>query len=474
MQTFNKYGLKPEILKALEVLNYKVPTKIQRQAIPIIMTKKDLILKSDTGSGKTAAFAIPVLQDIDWSINQPQALVLTPTRELAIQVKDEMFNIGRFLRMKVLDVYGKSPMHAQVKALKQKTHVVCGTPGRVLDHLERGTFNVSELKYLILDEADEMFNMGFLDQVSDIIDYLPQVQVILLSATFPDGMSIIKERYMKDPDYIEVESQTAKSKILQKKIEVTKHTRLEILHELLIVNQPETAIIFCNTRDEVDKVYNQFKDMSYPIRRLHGGMKQEDRTSTMSKFKKGHFRYLVATDVAARGIDVDDIDIVFNYDMPEAGETYVHRIGRTGRKGKDGFAISLVHASLDLSIYEELVDSEIEIIRRPSEVSIEEAKFDFDVLMTTSPKLKEDHSTSFNEIMKLHINAGRKTKMRAGDIVGTLCSIDGMTADDIGNITISDISTFVEILNHKGEIVYNALQDKTIKGRIRKVSKSNK
>ncbi len=473
---FSDYHLSSELLKAISILNFSTPTKVQTQVIPAVLEQKDIIVKSKTGSGKTAAFAIPICQTIEWEENKPQALVLTPTRELAIQVKEDIFNIGRFKRLKVAAIYGKSPFYNQEKELKQKTHIVVGTPGRTIDHLERGTFDTSNIQYLVLDEADEMLTMGFIEQIETIIASIPAERVtILLSATMPKDIKVLCDRHMNSPIFVEIEEQNITADtISQERYTVEPKDKIELLKDITVVENPDSCIIFCNTKQKVDEVYNQMVKLKYSCAKLHGGMEQQDRLRVMNDFKTGYFRYLVATDVAARGIDIDDIKLVINYDIPKDSESYVHRIGRTGRIGKEGKAITFVTANEDkfLEDIHEYIGQEISLKERPEKKTVNDLKQEFVEKINSAPELKETKGAQLNkEIMKLHINAGKKTKMRAVDIVGTLCNIKGMTAADIGIINIADISTFVEILNNKGELVYKELQNTPIKGRIRRVSK---
>jgi ATP-dependent RNA helicase DeaD len=470
------YNLSSELLKAISMLNFKDFTKVQKQVIPVVLSQKDVVVKSQTGSGKTAAFAIPICELVDWEENKPQALVLTPTRELAIQVKEDIFNIGRFKRLKVSAVYGKSPFYNEKKELKQKTHVVVGTPGRVIDHIDKGTFDTSNIKYLVIDEADEMLNMGFVDQIEIIINSLPKERVtILLSATMPKDIETLCNRYMKDPMHIEIEEENkAADNICQERYDVDERDKMKLLRDITIVENPDSCIIFCNTKQKVDEVYSELSKLQYTCRKIHGGMEQDDRLRIMNGFKKSYFRYLVATDVAARGIDIDNISLVINYDIPEDKESYVHRIGRTGRIGKLGHAITFVtqRENRFLRDIHDYIGKEIVLKSTPEVEIVNDAKEEFEDKMNTRPEVKEAKGAELSrEIMKLHINAGKKTKMRAMDIVGTLCNIEGITKDDIGIINIVDISTFVEILNNKGELVFQELQNTPIKGRMRTVSK---
>jgi len=475
---FKDYKLSAEILKSLDLMGYKEPTSVQEHVMNDILNQKDLIVKSQTGSGKTAAFAIPVCELVEWEENKPQALVITPTRELAMQVKEEFFNVGRYKKIKACAVFGKAPFHIQARELKQKMHVVVGTPGRLNDHLEQGTFDTSMIKYLIIDEADEMLNMGFIEQLQDIIKELPTDRVTLLfSATIPEDIKSLCDQYMKSPDMIEIKSESnALDRIVQKKYEIDQRDKFDLMRDLTIIENPDTCMIFSNTRIGVDEIYEELKQLGYPCGRIHGGMNQRDRMREMDSFKKGKFRYLVATGVAARGIDVDDVSLVINFDLPEDAESYVHRIGRTGRKGKEGLAISFVtdRDGEFIEAIEEYTGNALEMPDFPTEEAVQGALEIFEEKLNTRPEKKEDKGAKLNaDILKIHINAGKKQKMRAADIVGTLCNIEGMTKDDIGIINIMDISTYVEVLHGKGPMVLNVLQKKPLKGRIRKVNKAD-
>lgn len=475
---FDSYKLSNEIKKAVDMLNYKTPTCVQHQVIPAVLEGKDIIVKSQTGSGKTAAFAIPICELVDWEENKPQALVITPTRELAIQVKEDIFNIGRFKRLKVAAIVGKSPFYNQEKEIRQKTHVVVGTPGRIIDHLERDTLDASKIKYLIIDEADEMLDMGFIGQIETIIGSLSKDRVtVLLSATMPKDIKALCDKYMRQPIYVEIEDKNPTiERISQERYDVDQKDKMKLLRDLTIVENPDSCIIFCNTKQMVDRVYDELSSFDYACEKIHGGMEQRDRLKVMNDFKQGCFRYLVATDVAARGIDIDDISLVINYDIPRDSESYVHRIGRTGRINKEGRAITFVTSNEDKLLYNihQYIGKEIPLKEKPDRETVSNLKQDFVEKTNSIPQIKETKGAQLSkDIVKLHINAGKKTKMRPVDVVGTLCNIEGITSDDIGIINIMDVSTFVEVLNNKGELVLKELQDRPIKGRVRKVSRAD-
>lgn len=473
---FTQYALSPALQQAIHLLGYDTPTKVQAQVIPAVLDDRDVLVQSQTGSGKTASFVIPICEKIDWEENAVQALILTPTRELALQIKEDVFHIGRLKRVKCTALYGRDSFAKQAQQLKQKCHITVGTPGRVADHLERGTLNLSQVRYLVIDEADEMLSMGFIDQVEAILQQMPTDRItLLLSATMKDEIAALAARHMKQPLSITIESKaTTVDTVTQEFYEIYDEAKKSLLQDVTMIHNPDSCIIFCNTQITVDEVEEFLFQQGYPSNRIHGGMEQVDRTAVMHKFKRGEFRYLVATDVAARGIDVDDISLVVNFDLPKKSETYVHRIGRTGRIGKEGIAVSFV-SPRDQGRAEaiaELLGHPLAYTTEPQKQDRDAARPAFQQKLQKRPQKKVQKGDKLSQnILKLHINAGKKTKMRPTDIVGTLCALDGMTAADIGIINILDISTFVEILNGKGEAVYQALQTRPIKGRLRTVSR---
>jgi ATP-dependent RNA helicase DeaD len=478
-RSFTDYQLSDEIKKALQLLKYEMPTEVQSQVIPIALMGQDLVVKSQTGSGKTAAFGIPLSEKIDWEERLPQALILTPTRELAVQVREDITNIGRFKRIKAVAVYGKEPFAKQKDELKQKTHVVVGTPGRVMDHIERGTLELDEIKYLIIDEADEMLNRGFIDEVEAIINSLPSSRVTMVfSATLPKDVENLCHEYMKEPIHIEIEDDEAKvSTIDHRLIEVEEHKKISLLKDITVVENPDSCIIFCNTKEHVESVYAELDESEYSCERLHGGLLQEDRFSVMDGFKMGNFRYLIATDVAARGIDVDNVSLVLNFDIPMERESYVHRTGRTGRAGKEGKAISLATPFEEKYVraIERYVGFEIPKMAAPSFQEVSKMKDEFEKKLSGRRVVRNNKTAQINkDIMKLHFSGGKKKKLRPVDFVGTLTNIPGVSAEDIGIITILDNMSFVDILHGKGSIVLQAMEDTTVKGKKLKVSKALK
>ena len=471
--SFEQFQLSDEVMKALHTLHYKNPTEVQQKVIPQIMKEQDCIVQAKTGSGKTASFAIPLIEQVEWIENKPQVLVLTPTRELAVQVAEEFTAIGRFKRIKAVPLYGKQPFRYQQTELKQKTHIAVGTPGRVLDHIEKGTLNVSKINAVIIDEADEMLNMGFIEQVEAIINAIPERQnTYLFSATFSDEILALGGRYTNKANFIELVKKEEAPKIAHYMLQVEDEKKIDLLQKLLKVENPDQCIIFCRTKDRVDEVHDILYDLQYSVDELHGGMDQATRLLVMNDFKRGDFRYLVATDVAARGIDVENISHVFHYDLPLENEAYVHRTGRTGRAGKEGKAFTFVTPFENdfLARLEEYLGFSFEVTAIPSEEEVQQAEVAFEKKMNEMPKRKVLKVEAVSEgITRLYFNGGKKKKLRAVDFVGTICSIPSISAEDIGIITILDTSTFIEILNGKGHIVLKEMRNKTIKGKQLKV-----
>ncbi|MEK4870269.1 DEAD/DEAH box helicase [Niallia sp. FSL W8-1348] len=478
-KNFHDFNLSNQIVKALDSLEYRTPTEVQNKVIPLVLEKIDLVVKSQTGSGKTASYGIPICELVEWEENKPQALILTPTRELAVQVKEDFIDIGRFKRIKAAAVYGKQPFAIQKTELKQKTHVVVGTPGRVLDHIERGTLSLDRISYLVIDEADEMLNMGFIEQVEAIINALPQNRVTMLfSATLPEAVKELSQRYMKTPIDIEIKATgLTTDKIEHSLIKVEEKDKFSLLQDVTIVENPDSCIIFCRTKDRVDTLSDQLTDLGYNCDQIHGGMVQEDRLEVMNDFKRGEFHYLIATDVAARGIDIDNITHVINYDLPLEKESYVHRTGRTGRAGKKGKAITFVTPFEDrfLQEIEEYIGFEIPMIDAPAKEEVANRQADFEAKKNEEPTIKKAKNEKLNkQIMKLYFNGGKKKKLRAVDFVGTIAKIEGVTAEDIGIITIMDTFSYVEILNDKGRLVLERMKKTPIKGKSLKVYEAKK
>ena len=348
--TFADLALRPELLKALTTLGYEEPTPIQREAIPPLLEGKDLLGQAATGTGKTAAFALPVLQKLTETRSRstaPLALVLVPTRELAVQVCEAIHKYGRDLGARVLPIYGGQPIGRQLQALERGVDVVVATPGRAIDHIGRGTLKLDSLQIVVLDEADEMLDMGFAEDIESILQETPtERQTVLFSATMPPRIDKLARQHLKDPVRITIgREQTAPGeapRVRQSAYIVPRAHKPAALGRVLDVEAPTAAIVFCRTRDEVDELTETLNGRGYRAESLHGGISQEQRDRVMSRLRSGTADLLVATDVAARGLDIEQLTHVVNYNVPSAPEAYTHRIGRVGRAGREGVAITLV------------------------------------------------------------------------------------------------------------------------------------
>src|SRR5450755_2394579 len=376
---FSELGLSEELLKAIDKLGFEQAAPIQAAAIPVLMAGKDVVGQSQTGSGKTAAFGIPAIEKVDVDKRAVQVLILCPTRELAVQVSEEIHKLAFFKTgLRALPVYGGQSYDRQLLGLRQGAHIVIGTPGRIMDHMRRGTLKLDALKMVILDEVDVMLNMGFRDDIELILQATPKErQTVVFSATIPRPIQQLIEKYARDPQQVRIE-QTAKTvpTVEQFYYEVDRRNKIELLTRLIDIHDIKLGIIFCNTKRMVDDLVDALETQGYMADRLHGDMTQNMRDRVMNKFRKSGLEFLVATDVAARGIDVDDVQVVFNYDLPYDVEDYVHRIGRTGRAGKSGKAISLVPSRelFQIRNIERFTNVRIERGRIPTEHEVEAAR----------------------------------------------------------------------------------------------------
>ncbi len=351
IKKFEDFGLSPEILKSLHKHGYINTTEIQKSAMPLMMEGNDLIACSQTGSGKTLAYAIPSLEKINFEIYGAQVLVLCPTRELALQICEEIRKACEYKEgIRTLAIFGGEPIYKQIRALKSHPQIIVGTPGRVIDHIRRKTLKLNDISLVVLDEADEMLSMGFIDDINIILTLCPKIrQTVLFSATMPGEIIELTKKYLKNPKTIRINTGTKTAiEIDQIAWDVPKGYKIEYLFSLYEKYKPARSLIFCNTKVQVDKLVNILKRKGFHADALHGDMLQKIRTKVMTSFKNGELDILVATDIAARGIDVDDIDIVFNYDLPQDRDYYVHRIGRTARAGKKGIAITLAEGKKEV------------------------------------------------------------------------------------------------------------------------------
>lgn len=342
---FEDLNLDAKILRAVTDMGFEAASPIQGQSIPLELEGLDIIGQAQTGTGKTAAFGIPLLQKIDPKNKKLQAIILCPTRELAIQVSDEIRRLAKYMHaVKVLPIYGGQEIGRQIRSLKDGVQVIIGTPGRVMDHMRRKTMKLDHVHTVVLDEADEMLNMGFLEDMETILSELPEErQTVMFSATMPPAIAEIAKKFQKDPQLVKVvKKELTVPKVTQYYYEVKPKTKVEVMCRLLDMYDPKLSIVFCNTKRQVDDLVQELQGRGYFAEGLHGDLKQMQRDRVMNSFRNGRTDILIATDVAARGIDVDDVEAVFNYDIPQDDEYYVHRIGRTGRAGREGKAFSLV------------------------------------------------------------------------------------------------------------------------------------
>lgn len=467
---FKDFNISDEIKQALNLLGYTKPTEVQNNVIPLVLDHKDIIVRSQTGSGKTASYGIPICEQIDWIENKPQVLVITPTRELAVQVKEDITNIGRFKRIKATAVYGRQPISIQKTELKQKNHVVVGTPGRLMDHIKQGTLVLSQIRYLIIDEADKLLNMGFVEQVEAIIDKITSQHVTLLfSATFPNEIKKLSTKYMNSPIEVEIEGDGIASNNIEHLLyEIKDNDKFSLLNNVTTINNPDSCIIFLRTKEGVDLVTKRLLDLDYNCDKIHGGMEQKDRLNAMNDFKRGKYQYLIATDVAARGIDIENVSLVINYDIPFDKENYVHRTGRTGRAGQKGKAITFVTTQERryLKEIEEYIGFSIPVLEPPTTEEVLKMKPAFEMKMNAVPKIKKLKSDQLDkQIIKLRFNVGKQKKFRAANFVGMISNIEGVSEEDIGIITIMDTMTYIEILNGKGKLVRDRLNETTVMGK---------
>lgn len=476
---FEDFNLDKYIIKALYNLNYKTPSKVQKEVIPRLLKKEDVIVKSKTGSGKTASFGIPICENIDIENNNVQALIVVPTRELALQVKDEISNIGRLKKIRCSAIFGKQPIKEQIRELKQRVHIVVATPGRIIDHIGRNTINLDDIKYFIIDEADKMLNKGFIEDMEFILNKIPKKSVKgLFSATIDDDIQYICDKYLKTSNILDIKYNDVfdKSQIIENKIKSSENDKYKNLKSIIYRDNPTSLIIFCNTKDKVKKLYENMKKDGFLVEELHGDMSQDKRIFAIKDFKNNKFNILISTDVAARGIHIDDISLVINYDVPRDKENYIHRIGRTGRKDSYGKAITIFTDKDDKYIneIEEYLGYEIKLLEELNIDDIAEGKIKFEkkskeILKNRKNKIIDKNIHS--EVTKIYINAGKKKKIRVIDIVGAFSNLSGINNEDIGVVEVQDSCSYVDILNHKGEGLVKKYKEISIKKKIVKLRK---
>ena len=370
MTLFSELGLQKSTMRSVEKMGFEEATPIQAETIPVALQGKDVIGQAQTGTGKTAAFGIPLMEKIDVKAEHVQGIVIAPTRELAIQVSEELFKLGYGKRVRVLAVYGGQDIDRQMRALKKKPHIIVGTPGRLLDHINRKTIKLNEVETVILDEADEMLNMGFIEDIESILSTVPEDhQTLLFSATMPAPIRKIAERFMEDPHHVKVKAkEMTVDRIQQYYVELKENEKFDALTRLLDIQMPELAIVFGRTKRRVDELSTALNLRGYTAEGIHGDLSQAKRLSVLKKFKEGSIDVLVATDVAARGLDISGVTHVYNFDIPQDPESYVHRIGRTGRAGKNGIAVSFItyREKSQLFLIEKTTNKRMERIKTPT------------------------------------------------------------------------------------------------------------
>jgi ATP-dependent RNA helicase DeaD len=513
--TFEEMCLDTRIMRAIAEMGFEQPSPIQAQSIPIAVEGKDMIGQARTGTGKTASFGIPMLQRINPKDKNLQAIVLCPTRELAIQSANEIRKLAKFLHgIKVLPIYGGQEISKQIRSLKGGVQIVIGTPGRVMDHLRRHTLKPQTVDIVVLDEADEMLNMGFREDIETILGQLPEErQTMLFSATMPKPILEIAKRYLHEPEIVKViQKELTVPKIEQYYYEVNPRKKNDVLSRLLDMYDPSLSLVFCNTKRKVDELVADLKGRGYFAEGLHGDMKQSQRDRVMNGFRNGRTDILVATDVAARGIDVDDVEAVFNYDVPQDDEYYVHRIGRTGRAGREGRAFTLVvgkeiYKLKDIQRYcktkirrqpissvndvaaikvEKLLEQAGELIATDglgrmmdlleeyldgsdySATEMAAALLAMQLGETSTQTLpKEEFGDTGAEpgMVRMFMNIGKKDRVRIGDILGAVAGESGMEGALVGTIDMYDNFSFVEVPQEYAAAVLEAMNHSKIKGR---------
>lgn len=513
--SFEDLNLDRKILAALKEMGFEEPSPIQKGAIPLALEGDDLIGQAQTGTGKTAAFGIPIIQKINEKDRHIQALVMSPTRELCIQVADEISKIGRTKRIRVLPVYGGQPIERQIRSLKRGIQVVIGTPGRLLDHIRRGTIDLEYVNFLVLDEADEMLDMGFVDDMENIIKNVPpERQTMLFSATMPRPILSISKKYMRTPKMVAIHKEVVTAPTIDQYYYETRD-KVDGLCRILDTTDDCKMIIFCRTKKSVDELVIALATRGYEAEGLHGDLSQNQRDRVMKKFRSGQVDILVATDVAARGLDIDNITHVVNFDVPSDSESYVHRIGRTGRAGNTGVALTfitprefrqlkLIERSIKTKIIRGTLPTDASVLERQREqiVSkmqtileqdryqdylpiVETLEKDYDVqdIAAAALKFMQEGAKALEEpeeegslpdalantgakpgMVRLFVNIGRSSRVTVRDIVQSIAIEAEIPARSIGRISIYDKFSFVEVPMEHAEKVLAVMHRNTIRG----------
>lgn len=509
-ESFEALGIGPEVMRAVREVGYEQPTPIQRQAIPPLSQGRDLVAQSQTGTGKTAAFAIPLIDRIQTDQNVVQALILAPTRELAVQVAETIHKLGRYRGITDLPIYGGQPYDRQLRALQRGVQVVIGTPGRIMDHMRRGTLNLSHVHTVVLDEADQMLDMGFIDDIEFILDDIPaERQIGLFSATIPPRIRSLAKRYLRDPYTITIEREKVTvPEVEQFYVEATRQSKLDDLSRILDMETPESTIVFVRTKQEADELAQTLIGRGYSAEAIHGDLSQAQRERAIASFRDGRNDTLVATDVAARGLDIPNVSHIINFDIPGDPEAYVHRIGRTARAGKSGIAITFVtpRERAHLRTIERLINMPLKRKRVPSlrdiaerrqqafreavsstitegnldryMMLVEQLTSEFDLTEVAAAAIKlaldeqmvpmeqeQEQMASEDGMERLFVRAGRRQGITARDLVGAIANEARISGREIGTISIYDKFSFVEVPKQHARRVMDSLMRSGIRGR---------
>ena len=512
-QEFGNLVLDKKIVAALTDMGFEEPSPIQSQAIPLALEGQDVIGQAQTGTGKTAAFGIPIIQGLSERGKQVEALIMSPTRELAVQVAEEISNIGKTKHVRVLPVYGGQPIERQIKSLKRGVQIVIGTPGRLLDHIRRGTIHLDHVRYLVLDEADEMLDMGFIDDMEEIMKNIPaERQTMLFSATMPLPILSLTKKYMRAPKLVRVSKEELTVPLIEQCYFETRD-KVEGLSRLLDAEIDGRLIIFCRTKKGVDNLASALQSRGYSAEGLHGDLSQNQRDRVMKKFRDGSLDILIATDVAARGLDIDNVNFVINYDIPQDPESYVHRIGRTGRAGNTGVAMTFItpREFRQLKLIERVAKTKIkrrelpsvgDVLERQREqivgrmetlldmgtyrdylpiVATLSKEYEVEDVAAAALKMmqegaaaletpKENKGSSMENtggrpgMVRFFVNIGRSQRITVPELVRTIAIEADIPARSVGLINIYDKFTFVEIPEEYAERVLGAMQHNTIRG----------
>ncbi len=504
---FNELELSKEVLKGIEKMGYVSPSPIQEKAIPLLLDGKDIIGQAQTGTGKTLAFGSVLLSKIKKQGKQVQGLILSPTRELALQIHEELKRIGYYTNLSIVSVYGGSEIEKQIKRIKKGADIIVGTPGRVQDLMRRKVLKLEGIQYLVLDEADEMLNMGFIEDIENILEKTPETkQTFLFSATMPADIKKIASFYMQeDYQHVQVKSKSmTASTVSQYYFEASTQNKFEVLCRILDSRQMQNTIIFCRTKRSVDDIVALMQQRHYNVEAMHGDLSQNQRLQTLNRFKRGQIQYLVATDVAARGIDVENISHVINYELPHEDELYIHRIGRTGRADKKGTAYSIVtqrEKNILMSIVKK-TKSHIEKLDVPKNADIFQQKMN-ELLFDVQEEMLKNKSDAFLDIVKdiphhmkndvmatllsmcyqqrigydykddfsnhqydcVFMNCGTMDKVKKSDIIDFLIRYGKIKKSDIGEIDIKRKFTFVDIKNSVSQQVVKNCHKQKLKQR---------